>query len=1061
MNSYIKLTTLLLAVPAITLAQVQKQAPQTQSKKVTLEDLIKKVNQENRGSKLESNVKKSSILPSAQALFSSKENVNLKSVKPSRSSLIYSYENKDEIAYEKTLNLQINELYKMTEKFKASSTRGELWLRLGELYVEKADIINNRRQAEYDNKLKYFLAGKIKEKPLLDLSEAKDYNKKAIQLYEWFLRDFPKDPKVAQALYFLGYNNFELGNAEAGMRYYNQLNKQFPTSEYTGEAHFAIGETFFENEKWADAYKEYTFLIKTTKHHLHNMAMYKAAWCLYRIGKTDQAIKYLDYIIKTSRLVKQSNTASGKKINIIRLENEATKDLAVFFADTNDMDKALTYFKRLNSKAALESIERLGQYLSNNGNYDGARDVYKYLIDRDPLSKKSFDLQNKIVQNYFFSKNLSQFKVELYRWISVYNKKSRWFAANKDDKEMIVTSEELREATLRNYILQQHQNAQQTKSDVARQSAEESYGLYFQEFSDSKKAGEMHFFYGELLYELAHYEEASNEYLATIYKSQENSYIEKSYQNALLSLEKIIPKDEDLQKQVGESVAQVEFDKNTAKFVEVSTEYLKKYPSSEKAAEIRFRVGRLSYLTNHFELAEKNFKEIIQNHSGTKYLEYSTNLLMDMYSLRKDYEGLEKVGSELLANSAILKSKIVDEVRSVLEKSSFKLAQNLELEKKYNESAKQFILFATKYPNSTLLTTAFYNAAINFERAGKSKEAIEGYKRVLSNKTPAAANLRLTSKRLLANIYQESGAFSEAAQLFLELSKENESDPLRTNYLYNAAVMYEAINQKYRAIDLYNNYLKVNKNNKENAEIKFKLGQLYLDQKRIKDAIGIYTEYLTLPGTSIIKKIEAQYKIFDLKSKSRVKVNLAEYETKIKSLILAVSPDQKSQVSPYLAKINLLQAQGTYDQLKVVTIPANPRRQKAAIDKKLELMNKLNQQLSDIIKLDSGEEIIGALYLIGLANEHMADSFNAVPIPAGLNDDQKKLYLAEVGKITSPFITKSDEGYRSAIEKGQELQIYNVAYAEAYHKLNKKSPQTYYYSGELSDENRIIDWLKE
>ena len=147
----------------------------------------------------------------------------------------------------------INQAYKLTQQFKNSKRRGELWLRLAELYVEKSRLIEYRIQTAHDEALRKFQSGESKQRPKLDLGASQDYNKRAIQLYEWFLRDFPKDQKVDQALFFLGYNYFELTNEAKGKSYYEQLTQQFPDSPYVDESNFALGEFYFEKEKWKDA----------------------------------------------------------------------------------------------------------------------------------------------------------------------------------------------------------------------------------------------------------------------------------------------------------------------------------------------------------------------------------------------------------------------------------------------------------------------------------------------------------------------------------------------------------------------------------------------------------------------------------------------------------------------------------------------------------------------------------------------------------------------------------------------------------------------------------------
>ncbi len=1054
--------TLIIVLIGVSIYSPQGLAQEVAKKRITLGDLIKKAKQESRGSQVNSLEKKSIALPFAQLSFEEKKEVNLNEVKPPKLSEIYNYENVDQAAYEKTLNLQVEELYKLTQKFKSSSNRGELWLRLAELYVEKATILSNRKQLEYEKKNSEFQAGQS-AKPVLDLADAKDFNKKAIQLYDWFLRDFPSDPKVSQALFFLGYNNFELGNIAEGTKYYGQLNAKHPSSQFAGDAHFALGENLFENEKWADAYKEYSFLIKDNTHNLHTIALYKGSWCLYRLGKSEEAIKYLDYIVKSGRRAKISDSVNGKKINTARLENEAVKDLVIFFADTGNTSRAISYFKNLNTKESKESIEKLAYYLSNKGNREASKNVFNYLIAQDVISKKAFEYQYQIVQNYFFAKNSPEFKSELYKWITNYNLKSSWYDANKSDQNFIKKSNQLREKTLRNYILQQHQTAQNSRALFSQKAAFDAYKLYFQEFSKSDLAGDMHFFFGELLYDMARYSDASREYTAVVTDYPNSPYLEKASQNILLAIEKSLPRDEDIQKRTGNSIEPIALDKSIEKFIKSTNWYLQKYPKSDKAAEIKFRTGRLYYLTNNFDTAEKQFKEIVQQYPSTKYSEYSANLLLDIYNLKKDYSGLEKIGSELLADQSISNTKIGDDIRGVLEKASFKKAQNLESDKKYLESAHQFQFFAAQNVKSELVGMAYFNAGINFEKSGKNKDAITNYLKVVTLNNPQALALKPKAKKLLAKLYQESGQFEEAAKLYSELAQVNTTDPQYDNYLYNSALMLEITGRNNEAIKEYEKYLRVGKNKEENAMVNFKIAELLRKSNRLTESLAAYRRFAEMLYATVDKKIEAQYWIFNLSSKLNLKIHANSVEVKMRSLMAALPKTKNKSATTYLAKIKLVQAEDSFAKLRSVYIPINPpinsAQQKIAVDKKLELMSALNELIGGVIKLDSAEEIVSALYILGESNEHMAKEFSAVPVPTNLNDEQKKLYLVEIEKIVTPFINKSEESYKLAIERGMDLQVYNEAYKNAFMKMHKKYPEQFYSSGEAASESKIIDWM--
>lgn len=1045
-------------------ATAQRPTPANQNqnqKKVTLGDLLRRAKEESRGSNVNPIEKKDTVVPNSNLTFEKSQSaINLNDIKPPETSRIYNYENADQAAYERTLDSQIKELYQLTQRFKDSPNRGELWLRLAELYVEKSALVDARKQKEYDQKLKDFQSGRTTVRPVLDTAEAKSYNRRAIQLYEWFLRDYPNDSKTSQALFFLGYNNYEIGDIPKGSAFYNQLTSRFPNSPFSGDAHFAVAENLFENEKWAEAYKEYSVLIKDNKHHLHMIALYKGSWCLYRMGKTEEAIKYLDFIVKSAaRSSQQAAKASGRRVDNARLENEALKDLVVFFADTGDTNRALNYFKNVNGKESLPSIERLAYVLSDKGNREGAREAFRYLISREPNSKKAFEYQYQIVQNYFFAKNSPEFKNELYKWITNYNSRSQWYSLHSNDRAFIVKSNQLREQTLRNYILQQHQTAQNSRAEFSRQSADEGYKLYFQEFSNAPSAADMRFFYGELLYDMKKYPEAANEYTVVVTKFPNNQYAEKSSQNILLALEKTIPTDAELQRRTGNSLNPVQLDAPTQKFISTANWYLQKYPNSERAAEIKFRIGRLYYLTNNFDPAEKQFREIVQKHPRTIYSEYSANLLLDIYNLKQDYVGLEKVGAELLADSSISNAKLGDDIRGVIEKASFKQAQTFELNKQYSEAGTQYQSFGLQNPTSGLAAVAFFNAGINFERAGKTKEAADNYQRaVAANTTESSADVKSKAKRLLAKIKQDSGSFEEAAVLYSQLYRENPKDQVAPNFLYNAALMKEMSANPSEAFDDFNSYIKINQNRAENAEIVFRMADQQRKLKRFSDSLANYRRYLEQPEARVDRRIEAQYWTVDLSSKLNLRSDLATAESRINTWRNSLQGERREAAGVYLAKIKILQSQLNFQRLKEITIPSVPSQQKVAIDKKLEIMAVLNEQLGQVIQLASPEEIVDALFILGEANEHMASSIRAVPVPESLTGDNRQQYLDEVNKIVTPFANKADESYKLAIERGRDLAGYSNSYQMAYQKMSQKYPEQYYNSRESVSGVRAIDW---
>jgi TolA-binding protein len=1029
------------------------------SGKKTVGQLLSQISQESRGGNIQMQ-KGDTALPDVGFNFKPNQNqYNLETIKPPRSSeILLNRGGGTKAEYERVLDQQVLELYKLTQRFKNSPNRGELWLRLAELYVEKAGIVDSRHQDAYDQALADFKSGKIKGKPVLNVTESRDYNRKAIQLYEWFERDFPKDEKMDQALFFLGYNYFEMGDTNKGAQYYLRLNKTYPNSPFVGESHFSLGEYYFENEKWTEAYKEYSHVIKDKKHRLNTFALYKGSWCLFRLGKSQQALSYLEYIIKTAKYESEASSQSRRAVNKNRLEQEALRDIVIFYAEAKPASEAVNYFRgMLGDGDIIPYLEKLAYYYSDKGGKDDARDVFKMLIGERPDSPKAFDWQYQIVQNYFYAKNSPKFREELYVWIKNFAPNTPWFEANKANKELVDNSYKLRETTLRNYVMQQHQTAQNSKAPLAVKAAYEGYGFYLEEFGNSPVAADMHFFFAELLYDMKRYDEAAAQYKWVVDNAPQNKFIDKSASNLILALEKSVPPDTELQKRIANTLDPQPLDPKVERFIKASQWYITKFPKADKAPEIKFRIGRLYYMHNQFDEATKVFRDIVTIYPKTKYAEYSANLLLDIFNLRKDYAGLEKAGAELLAVSSIANSKVGGEIKSVMEKASFKRGQDLEIEKKYAESAQSYETFAKTNPRSELASTAIFNAGVNYERAGMITAAILMYNNVLNSKDAKMESNKPKVRRLLAKLYQDTGQFEEAARLFKLAAAENPKDPLAPNFIYNTAVLNEALGKTDSAINSYEEFIRTAKRKSDASEALYSVATLHRKANHISAAIDKYKDYLNSGANNPEKVVEAHYWISDLSKRKR---QISESEAWAKKTIAVQRRlgGEKKNGAKYAAMLKFEEALASFREFKSARISANPNKQKETLDKKIAALGALNRELAEVIKYDSAEEIVSSLSLLGDANLHMYEAIMGVPLPSGLNAEETKQYKAGVEQMASPFVTKAKESYKIAVDRGWELEVYNEGYHIAMDQYTRLTPGSYYNNGQVGSDVRIINW---
>jgi TolA-binding protein len=336
--------------------------------------------------------------------------------------------------------------------------------------------------------------------------------------------------------------------------------------------------------------------------------------------------------------------------------------------------------------------------------------------------------------------------------------------------------------------------------------------------------------------------------------------------------------------------------------------------------------------------------------------------------------------------------------------------------------------------------------------------AIVMYNQLLHTHDPKAESNKTKARRLLAKLYQDTGQFEEAARLFKQAAAENPKDPLAPNFIYNTAVLNEALGKPDQAIRSYEEFIKMSKKRGEKSEALYSVATLHRKANHLTIAIDKYKEYLNSGASNPEKVIEAHYWLSDLHRRKRM---ISESEAWAKKTIAVQRRlgGAKKEGAAFAAKLKFAESMKTFNEFKAIRISANPKRQKETLDKKIAALTKTNAELGQVIKYDSAEEIVSALSILGEANLNMYESIMNTPVPAGLNAEETKQYKAGVEQLASPFLNKAKESFKLAVDRGWELEAYNEGYHAAIDQYSKLSPGTYYNNGEQSSDVRIINWM--
>ena len=968
---------------------------------------------------------KSFKLPDSKRVRAKKtvKKLNLKSVEPP-SSQIYYTQDSDEAELERVMIEEERQLFKLLKRNK----NAELTLRLGALYAERARLIAFKIQSDYEKKLQSFKSGVRHSKPYLNLKPAQVYNRKSLKLFENFKKSYPKHKRMDEVLFFLGFNFYQLQDKKQGIKYYTELEQRFPKSFYLYEARFQLGEHYFQLKNWKKSLHYYGKVSENKRGKFYFFSLYKMAWSFYKLNRVSKGLAVLKRIIEEGRDFQRRSD----RAQIFTFTDEATEDLVLFYTFSKQKpESAKSFFlSLLNEEQAWDLLKKMAYAYRDTGQSKGVLVLFQDLIDHDPSGEEASDYKYQMVEAVYSSGSIPNIIKIIREWVTDYGPNSFWNQANQRDRQLINKSISFQEVTVKNYTLKNHETFRRTQSNISKVLALNLYKIYFDHFKRSQYLDEMYFWHAELLFDSKRYISAVKAYEEVISLFPNSKYVKSAYLNQVLALEKALPKDNAIKKLVGKETQAVETPRVIKSFIKVSNRYVSKFPTAKNTPSVLHTVAGLYYRFNQLSQAAQIFKQLSDQYPTHKLASNVGSILLDIYNKNRDYKALEELALSLSQNRNVDK-ELLKEVNSVLEQISFKKAQDLSVNKQHRESALLYEKFARAKPSSPLAMIAFYNAGLNFEKAGDFLRAIPMYSSVLTYKGKGSQKNRKKSQEFLAVLYERLGFYKKSATAYVAFAKNYPKDSKSSVFWYNAGVIFDALNDVPNAVYSYRKYFNLSKK-PDRYEVFYLIGLLYEKNRNWKRAIENYSQYLKTPSSNALRIMQTSFTVAEIYEKKLKNLNQAyTWHQKTLGLYrrLKTGPSYGARAHFYIVK------KSYYDKFASLKIPSDPKRQKQAIDRKLKFLKNLETALKPVIRYDDGEQIIASLSLIGLANEEMAKSLYYTPIPKGLDKKGQIQYREGIKRAIEPYIQKSLEHYRLAVEKSFKIKVYSEWVSKAYQGL--------------------------
>jgi tetratricopeptide (TPR) repeat protein len=878
------------------------------------------------------------------------------------------------------------------------------------------------------------------------------------ELFGRVLRDYAWFPDYDLALYVDGFLATEQGKHDDAVARFERIIREYPNSRFTPDAHMTKAEMLL-NEKYdyAAALAEYEIVLRFTKSELYGLALFKSAWCEWRLGNSDEAAKrFVDVFALTDERGGKSGKSAQDRRQLDELQAEALKYLVEVLTEDerNTANDAYNFLQKVGGdRFAGKVVKALAETFYDQSHYERGIEAYELLLKLDPTNKDAADWVLQIASGYFTIEDYPHLKATYERALAGYTTGGPW-SHTQGDPAVVTAATQKIEEQIKEHAVALHGKAQHDKtSRVEFEAAASLYEVYLSRFGSEPGAFQMQYYVGEIdFYHLDRMPEAAKHYVAAARAVPDAKATEEPFKslrhdalfNAIAALDR--KRQEELEQRRGKvTLQETETDKA---FAETLDYYAQLYPADPKLPELLFRQGKLYYDYRVYDAAVKIWGNLLEKFPNSQFAPPAGELILDSFNKSNNYENIETWARRLKTARGFESSAQQARLDTLIVQSVFKQGEQKGLANDHLGAAAAYLRAAKEFPKDARAAQACVNAELEAQKAGDIatlKEAAQlatGKDYRDKPESPAGA-------WTAAATLQSMGIFNEAADFDEAIEALNDREhPYYLKYehtkdaAYNAVVLRVATSDHDKAIADGTRFLREFPSAAEADEVVFLMGKAHQNAGRNKEAAALYQRYL-----SRAKNQDHRVEGFVLLALADIKsgddkaadVALAEAVAIGKRRGKELGTDGKFAAAHarymegerVLVKFDKIQIEGDVKQLAVRL------KQKAA------LLKEAASAFLDTVSLGVAEWSTAALYQVGHTYEAFAKSLRDAPPPPALSEADKEAFTSQIEEFVVPVEEKSLDAYENGWKKAIELGIYNQWTARMREALGRLNSELY------------------
>jgi tetratricopeptide (TPR) repeat protein len=955
---------------------------------------------------------------------------------------------KREIKSEKKLEDAIHTLKQLIgETPDDDPAKPEYLSRLADLYWDKGEALFNkaygnemfeRMKAAQDAGDEGGVAALEAEQRAL-LQQMQYWQEQCVKVYKGIVDNYPEYPSLDAVLYYLGYTLVQINKADEAYPYFARIIRESPTSSYVPEALLNIAEYYYNSGRVEEALKVYSEVEKFPASGAFGLAIYKKGWCYLNLHQFEDAMAQF------LKVIEYAGSEAAKKAGYgVGLMREAQRDLVMAYSQVGNPDNAIPVFKKISPEGYLELAVRLAEGYGAQGDFEKSTRVYKHLIaevkDRND-AYRVIEFQRGIFENARRIGVLAKIVEEARRLTGVLEKMS-----TQAPEKFVADEKHKIEGLLGLTAYDYYKEVSTTKDERSTQYTIALLHEYLRLFSDAPEAYKMTYFYGKLLAQVGKYSEAAEVFNRVVEMSPDGELSKDAAHFAVANYFKgMVAQETKVKAEEETNLEPTELSDVEKKLVEACERYLRLAgPGDPDVVEAKFAAGVAYYNHNHFDKAQRLFREIAEQNPDHPNAPGAARLLLSSLHLSRDIKGLNEAAERIAKEPKLMVGAVPKIVESIGEQADFNKCYEFEQSHQFKVAGDCFLSYVDRFPNTPLKDKALIAAGANYFKARLIEKSLEVNARLYTEmpKSPLAPKAFYN----IGETYRRLAVYSEAARMFEEFVRRLPKHENAEEALRYATIFRSGLGEYADAVRDMEQYLKLFPESKHVPSVFLEIAVSLEKQGKLALALQQYQAFVKrygkgASGDLYLKALSGIARVY--KAMKREKDADSAY-TKVVEEFDNMTEEERNGLTTVglgaAAEARFMQGEKVLQAVREIKMAGGEAQVNSAIQKKLGLLKDAMEIFASVEAFGQPHWTIAAFSRKGFGFQEMALAVEGVPPPPQLTQEQKEIFKAGMAEKAQPIWERAKDELRRCVAVAQKLKWFNKYSEEAEEALMKLDP---------------------